>query len=307
LLYNVQPIFLLFTSEFGVGAAQSSLALSLSTGFLAFSILCAGAVSERVGRKGLMFVSMTLAAVFNVLTALAPSWQILLVCRALEGFSLGGVPAVAMAYLAEEIEPDGLGLSMGLYVGGTAFGGMVGRVGMSAMSEHFSWRIALLSIGVIDLLVALAFVTLLPSSRNFVRRTDLSMRYHVATWKGHLTHQRLPFVFIIGFLVMGVFVTIYNYAGFRLMSAPFNLTATQTGLIFSAYIFGIVSSSCAGALSDRVGRGPVLVAGIVHHCNRLVTHMLVASPLHRARYHCGHNRILRFALDREWLGWTHGA
>ncbi|MGC7986164.1 MFS transporter, partial [Salmonella enterica] len=55
LLYCVQPLLPAFAQEFGIGAASASLALSLSTGFLAVSILLAGMVSERYGRKELMF------------------------------------------------------------------------------------------------------------------------------------------------------------------------------------------------------------------------------------------------------------
>ncbi len=263
LLYCVQPLLPAFAREFGLGAASSSLSLSLSTGMLAVSILCAGALSERTGRRGLMFASMTLAALFNVFAALSPSWNLLLIWRALEGFALGGVPAVAMAYLAEEIASEGLGFSMGLYVGGTAFGGMVGRIGMSVLEEHFSWRTAMLAIGVVDLVAAAAFVMLLPPSRRFVKRTDLTLRHHFRLWGAQLRHARLPFVFAIGFLVMGAFVTIYNYAGFRLTAAPFNLSSTACGLIFGAYLFGMVSSSSAGALADRLGRAPVLVSGLL--------------------------------------------
>jgi len=262
----VQPLLPAFSTEFAIGAMQSSLALSLATGFLAVSILCAGALSERIGRRGLMFASMALAALFNLIAALAPSWHGILAARALEGFALGGVPAVALAYLAEEINPAGLGLSMGLYVGGTAFGSMIGRVGMSVMSDFFSWRIAMLSIGLVDLLAAIAFITLLPVSRNFVRRLDLGPLHHLAIWRRHLTHAKLPSLFAIGCLLMGVFVTVYNYAGFRLMAPPFSLDAIPTGLIFSAYVFGIASSSGAGALGIALTLAselPCVIAGIV--------------------------------------------
>ncbi|CAG9266616.1 MFS transporter [Paraburkholderia unamae] len=262
LLYCVQPLMPVFASEFHVGAAQSSLALSLSTGFLAVAILCAGALSERLGRRGLIFASMILAALFNVLAALEPGWHGVLVARALEGLALGGVPAVAMAYLAEEIEAGGLGLAMGLYVGGTAFGGMIGRVGMSYMSDHVSWRAAMLTIGVIDVIAAVVFLLLLPPSRRFVRRADLSPAHHVALWRKHLSSSTLAAVFATGCLAMGVFVTIYNYAGFRLLAPPFALDATQTGLIFCAYLFGIVAASVSGALADRWGRALVLGSGV---------------------------------------------
>ncbi|AJX01060.1 MFS transporter [Burkholderia gladioli] len=262
LLYCVQPLLPLFAQAFSIGAAQSSLALSLSTGCLAVAILAASALSERLSRRRLMFVSMALAAALNLAAAWMPSWPGVLVARALEGLVLGGVPATAMAYLAEEIQPRGLGLSMGLYVGGTAFGGMVGRVGMSMLSDWMSWRAAMQWIGAIDIAVAIGFALLLPASRHFVPRAGVSLGEHVAQWRRQLAHPALPAVFAIGFLAMGEFVTIYNYAGFRLMAPPFSLDATRCGLIFSAYVFGIVASSTAGALADRFGRAPVIVAGV---------------------------------------------
>src|ERR1700754_1861688 len=102
-VYGVQPLIPEFADDFGISAAQSSLALSLTTAFLAVAILCAGAGSEMFGRRGLMFISMCCAALLNIALAFIPNWHGLLVLRALEGFVLGGVPAVAMAYLAEEI------------------------------------------------------------------------------------------------------------------------------------------------------------------------------------------------------------
>ena len=262
LLYCVQPLLPAFSADFRVGPAESSLALSLSTGFLALAILGAAAVSERVGRRGLMLVSMFAAAAFNIAAAVAPGWPLFLTARALEGIALGGVPAVAMAYLAEEIHPDGLGLAMGLYVGGTAFGGMIGRVAAGILTELSSWRMALGAIGVIDLVAAVGFFALLPRSRNFTRRS-LSASDHWRAWGVHLNHPALPSLFAIGFLVMGAFVTVYNYAGFRLMAPPYDLDQTKVGLIFTVYLFGIAASSLAGAQADRLGRGPVLLAGVV--------------------------------------------
>jgi YNFM family putative membrane transporter len=118
------------------------------------------------------------------------------------------------------------------------------------------------TLGAVDLAVAVAFVLLLPTSRNFTPRNGLGPSHHISLWRGHLRHPRLPFVFAIGCLVMGAFVTVYNYAGFRLMRPPFNLDASETGLIFSAYIFGMVASSSAGFMADKFGRGPVMISGI---------------------------------------------
>jgi MFS transporter, YNFM family, putative membrane transport protein len=263
LLYCVQPLLPAFAQDFHVGVAESSLALSLTTGFLAVAILCAAAGSEVLGRRGLMFASMCGSAILNMADAFVPNWHALLIARALEGFVLGGVPAVAMAYLSEEIHPRGLGLSMGLYVGGTAFGGMFGRVGIGALTEFASWRVALGTMGAVDLIAAIGFIALLPASRNFERRPRLDPAYHLSAWQGHLRHSRLPFLFLIGCLLLGAFVTIYNYAGFRLTASPYNLSSPQISLIFVVYVFGMAVSPVAGALADRLGRGPVLLGGIM--------------------------------------------
>ncbi|BEV46521.1 MFS transporter [Afipia carboxidovorans] len=262
LVYDVQPLLPEFATDFQVSAATSSLALSVTTACLAIAILCAGAGSEMFGRRKLMFVSMGLASFLNIAQAVVPDWHALLFIRALEGIVLGGVPAVAMAYLAEEIHPKGLGMTMGLYISGTAFGGMAGRVLSGVIAEHTSWRWALGTIGVIDLLMTFAFIMLLPPSRNFQRQVGFDARFHLQAWGRHLRDAGLPFLFLIGCLSMGAFITIYNYAAFRLVSAPYELNQTQLGLIFTVYLFGIVASSTAGAMVDRIGRAPVLLTGL---------------------------------------------
>lgn len=262
LLYCVQPLLPAFVAHFGVTPAASALSLSLTTGCLAVAIVLAGALSEGLGRRGLMFVSMLLAALCNLAASLAPSWETLLAARALEGFLLGGVPAVAMAYLSEEIEPKGLGFAMGLYVGGSALGGMLGRVAMGAMTEYIDWHMALAALSLVNLFAAIGFYLLLPPSRNFVRRAGLGAAYHLQAWGRHLAQPGLLSLFLIAFGLMGVFVSMYNYLGFLLAASPYALSPLQISHVFYAYLFGAVASPVAGALADRFGRARVLLSGV---------------------------------------------
>ncbi|MDQ0563157.1 YNFM family putative membrane transporter [Rhizobium mesoamericanum] len=279
LLYCVQPLMPIFAADFAVSPAASSLSLSLSTGFLAFAIFCAAAVSESFGRRSLMFVSLLGASLCTIACALVPSWHALLVIRALEGLLLGGVPAVAMAYLSEEIEPRGLGASMGLYIAGNAFGGMAGRVVTGMLAEFSSWRIALGSLGVLGLAAAIGFVLLLPASRNFAPSKVFDARFHLRAWVGHISNPALPLLFAISFLAMGSFVTVYNYIGFRLVQPPYNLNQTELGLIFAAYLFGIAASWIAGLLGDRIGHFIVLPAGIAIAAAGVAVTLSSALPL----------------------------
>ncbi len=278
LLYCVQPLLPVLATQFAVTPAQSSLALSLTTISLAPAILIAAALSDSLGRRGLMFASMAAASAINLAVAFAPGWSTLLALRALEGAALGGVPAIAMAYLAEEIEPSRLGRAMGLYVGGTAFGGMCGRVGTGILTHLGGWRLAIGTVGAIGLITSLAFVILLPPSRNFTPRPGFDPRYHAAAWRSHATRPAMLLLYAISFLAMGAFVAVYNFASFRLMAPPYALNQIQLGLIFTIYLFGVAASPLAGTLADRFGRDKILSIAILVTASGIALTLLPGLP-----------------------------
>jgi MFS transporter, YNFM family, putative membrane transport protein len=263
LLYCVQPLLPEFTKAFGVSPAVSALSVSVSTAALAIAIFIAGFVSESWSRHRMMTLSLAASSALTVIVALLPDWHALLIVRALEGFALGGVPAVAMAYLAEEVHPEGLGLAMGLYVGGTAIGGMAGRVISGVLADFFGWRVAIGGIGLLGLLATFAFSQLLPPSRRFKPRRGVGFHHHRRSLAGHLRHGGLPFLFAIGFVLMGSFVTLYNYVGYRLIGQPFGLNQTEIGAIFTVYLTGVVASPWSGKMADVFGRGRVLIASLL--------------------------------------------
>lgn len=263
LLYCVQPLLPVFAQDFHVSPAQSALTMSLATALLAVAILCAAVLSEGFGRRNVMFASMTAGALMTMAAALAPGWTLLLLSRAITGLVLGGVPAVAMTWLTEELEPRSAGYAMGLYIAGTAFGGMVGRVGSGILTDFFGWRSALGVFGVTGILAAVGFLLLLPPSRHVVRRMAFDPAFHLRAWLIHLASPGLRMAFLIAFTGMGAFITIFNYVGFHLTAAPYRLGQSDMGLLFLVYMFGIASSSIAGPLTDRFGRRRVLPAGLL--------------------------------------------
>ena len=257
LLYCVQPLMPLLAQEFALTPAQSSLSLSISTATLALSLLASSALSDRFGRKPLMVAALAVAALMTLLCASAHGYGQLLAARALLGLALGGLPAIAMTYLSEEIAPAELGLSMGLYISGGAFGGMVGRMLTSLLSDFFSWRLALAAMGVAGVLAAAEFWRSLPPSRHF-RATRGGWRALPAGVRQHMADDGLPWLFALAFLLMGCFVSTYNYISYRLLAAPFGLRQSVVGGISLLYLLGIFSSVWAGRLADRFGRRGVL-------------------------------------------------
>jgi YNFM family putative membrane transporter len=210
-------------------------------------------ISDRVGRRQMMTLSLFAASTLTLLSTLIPGWHALLVSRLLTGIALAGIPAVAMAYVAEEVDPICIGGAMGLYIAGSAIGGMVGRLAASVISDWLGWRAALAIIGGCSLTGALIFWRTAPPSRSFVAR-----KHDWASFSASLRHLRsdaaLPWLYTAGFLLMGALVTAYNYVSFYLLRPPYSLSQSAVGAIFLFYIVGSFSSTWFGQLAGRLGR-----------------------------------------------------
>jgi YNFM family putative membrane transporter len=277
LLYCVQPLMPLLARDFALTPAQSSLALSVSTATLAIALLVSSVLSDRFGRKSLMAASMFSGGVLTLLCAFTQGYGQLLVLRALLGLMFGGMPAVAMAYLSEEIEGKSLGVAMGMYIGGSAFGGMTGRVLASFISDFWSWRAAMGVMGAAGLYAAWEFRRSLPESKNF-RAAQRGLRGLVNGMRSHLSDAGLPWLFSLSFLLMGCFVSLYNYIGYRLLDAPYGLRQSAVGLLSVLYLLGIFSSVWAGRLADKLGRRNVLWMVMIAMLAGLLLTLLGALP-----------------------------
>jgi YNFM family putative membrane transporter len=302
LLYCVQPLMPLLAHEFALTPAQSSLSLSISTAALALSLLFSSLISDRWGRKTIMVVALMVSGLMTVLSAFAQNYVQLLVVRTLLGLALGGMPAVAMAYLSEEIDAESLGVSMGLYISGNAFGGMIGRMLASLLSDFLSWRVALGVMGVAGLLAAWEFWRSLPVSRNF-RRSSGGMAALLHGLRLHFGDGGLPWLFALAFLLMGCFVSAYNFIGFRLLGASFGLRQSIVGTISLLYLLGIFSSVWAGRRADRLGRRHVLwttmaamLAGLLLTLSNNLVLIVAGMALYTFSFFASHS------IASSWIG-----
>ncbi|MDI2130953.1 MFS transporter [Yinghuangia seranimata] len=261
MLYTTQTLLPQLSDRFGLTPAQASVSVSVTTGALALAVIPVSMLSERWGRVRVMTVSVFAAALLGVLAAFAPDFGTLVALRTLQGVALAGLPATAMAYLAEEIEAPALPAAMGLYVAGNSIGGMGGRLVTGFAADLGGWRVALFAVGLLALSAAVAFRVLVPRSRNF-RPGGLSSRAMTATLRGHLADPTLRRLYLLGMLFMAAFGTVYNYLGYRLLAPPFGLPEAVVGAIFVIYLAGTFSSAAAGRLVGRFGHRTTLWAAV---------------------------------------------
>ena len=260
-LYCVQPLMPAFARTFSLSPAAASLSLSVTTGVLAVAMFAAGALSDTLGRKTVMVASLVTAAAATMLIAFAPNWPSLIALRALTGLALAGAPAVAMAYLAEDMDRTAVGFAMGLFIAGNTLGGMGGRLSVAAIADSGGWRVGVGAIGAFSLVCSVLFALSLPPERTSLPKG----RAHpiLPAIRLHLSDPGLRYLYMLGFLVMGAFVTTYNYIGFRLAAAPFSLSQASIGFVFVIYLVGTIVSPVAGALAGRYGRRRIIGPAIL--------------------------------------------
>lgn len=264
-LYSPQAVLAQIAGDVGVSAADAALVISASTLGLAIGVIPWSLVADRLGRVRAMSIAVIAATVFGLLVPFAPTFSLLLTGRFVEGLMLGGVPAIAIAYLSEEIEPRHAARAAGTYVAGTSIGGLLGRLVAGPVTELTNWRVGVFTVGVLCAVSAVLFISLIPAPRGFVPRrarergTDLSL---VRLLGANLKSPRLLALYAQGFLLMGGFVALYNYLGFRLAHDPFNLPQALISLVFVAYLAGTWSSAQAGILAARFGRWSILLGSL---------------------------------------------
>ncbi|MFW0783782.1 MFS transporter [Gordonia sp. CPCC 206044] len=261
-LYYIQALLPQLSDHFGVSPATSALTVSLTTGLLAAAIIPASVLSERLGRVRVMVISALSAAALGVVLPWVPSIELLLAGRALQGVLCAGVPAVAMAYLAEEVEGAALGTAMGRYVAGTTIGGLTGRLIPGFAVDAVSWQWAMEIACLVSLGFALLFWRTIPASKFFEPKR-ISPSITVRNLLAHLRDPGLRPLFVLAFVLMGGFVTVYNYLGYRLLRDPFDLDESVVATVFFMYLAGTFSSAIAGRLADRMGRRRVVVTSVI--------------------------------------------
>jgi MFS transporter, YNFM family, putative membrane transport protein len=264
-LYSPQAVLPLISADLGVGAANAALLISATTVGLAIGVIPWSVLADRVGRVKAISTSVTVATLVGMLVPFASTFGLLLAGRFIEGLLLGGVPAIAVAYLTEEVSPVHTARAAGIFVGGTTIGGLLGRLISSPVAETAGWRVGVFTVAAVCGLAAMGFVRLAPEPRGFT-----PMAWRDANPVGTLSHRlganlRTPrqlALFAQGFLLMGGFVALYNFLGFRLTRAPFNLAPSTVSLVFLAYLAGTWASSRAGAEAERFGRKWVLLSAV---------------------------------------------
>lgn len=258
-MYLTQPILPLLSREFGRAPATAGLSVSVVVLFIALASTGYGPLSDTLGRKPVMVGSCALLALPTLLCALSPSFEMLLFFRALQGLFIPGLTAVAVAYIADLVEPEALGRTVGGWIAANVAGGLSGRVISGIITDFFGWRSAFVCFAGLTLLCAVLLALSLPRAGA---TTAVGWRRAYSGMLAHLADRRLLGAFLIGGALFFGFIGIFTYLPYYLTGAPFFLSPALVAFAYVSYVAGMIVSPLAGRLSERVSRRVLIAVGV---------------------------------------------
>ncbi len=261
-LYITHPLMPLFRHEFGLSELQASWSLSVPMLTLGLSLLIFGPLSDAIGRRKIMILTLSGAILAGGLLGHAENYHQLLLLRAIQGFMLGGLPAVAIAYLGDEFNRKALLLAVGFYISGNSLGGVSGRLLGGLITDLSSWQFAFEAIAMGSLVGLALFIWLLPPSQHFAAK-PLKLSHMGQDLLGHLRNPWLLGAYLIGGLNFFIFSNQFSFVTYLLSEAPYNLPPSLLGLLFLTYLSGTFGSAISGRVAQHLPQALCILMGIL--------------------------------------------
>ena len=261
-LHLMQPLLPELSQQFQLSALTVSWVYTMGTLCLGLSLLVYAALSDAWGRKKLLLITLIGMTLSTLILSQVSSFQALLFWRAVQGLFLGGLPAIAIAWMGEEYSKPALVSAVGLYISANSLGGISGRLLSGAMADLGHWQWVFYPMTLLGLLSCWLVWRYLPASLQF-QRQPFRLRQALSDNLFHLRQPLLLLVYLIGGLNFLVFLNQYTYIAFVLAAAPFSLSSSLIGLLFVTYLTGTVGSALSAKIAARLSAPGAMAAGIL--------------------------------------------
>jgi MFS family permease len=259
--------------DFGLSSSAAVLSFIVAFGLSkALTNLGAGALAERVGRRRLLILGWLLALPVPLLIALAPSWAFIVAANVVLGLNQGLTWSMTVVMKVDLVGPRRRGLALGLNEAAGYGGVAVAAAGTGLLAAEFAARDVLVVAGFAIAVAGLALSAL------FVRDTS---RHVALEQAGHSTGDDGRTRSLTEAFAQGTYrspaLRSCSQAGLvnnlndamawglvPLFLAANGASVSEIGIVAGVYpaVWGLGQTG-TGAWSDRVGRRPLIVCGML--------------------------------------------
>ena len=261
-LHLLQPLLPALSKSYHLTPPQTIWVYTIGTLCLGLSLLVYAALSDAWGRKNLLMLTLCGMTVSTLALTQVESFAALLLLRALQGICLGGLPALAIAYMADEFSKPAMVAAVGLYISANSLGGISGRLVAGAMADIGHWQWVFWPFALLSLLSLVAVWRYLPVSGRFVASRFRFKQALNDNWH-HLRQPVLLLSYLIGGLNFFIFLNQYTYITFVLSDAPYSLSSMWIGLLFITYLTGTLGSAISGKVALKMPVPLGMALGVV--------------------------------------------
>lgn len=260
-LYVTIPLTALFSDLFKVSLAQSAATGSIFSVGFAIGCLLFGAISDKYGRKKVIFIGLLALSIVSFFLGIVDSLFWLVILRGLQGIAAATFSPVALAYVVEMFPVEKKVTTIGFVSTGFLVAGIAGQVISTAVSQHFGWHMVFFLLSIVYIITAVLVHYSLPKGETSQSNTDILGP--IKQMGKVFTHKSLVLSYMIAFVLLMAFVNMYTVLGNYLSSPTYNLTSEQILYFRLAGLFGMLLSPLAGRLTKRFGVRQVLQGGLL--------------------------------------------
>lgn len=250
-LHLLQPLLPQLSREFALTPLQASWAYTVGTLCLGVSLLFYAALSDAWGRKKLLLLTLTGMTISTLALTQVDSFGALVCWRAVQGLFLGGLPAIAIAWMGEAYSKPAMVAAVGFYISANSLGGISGRLMAGALADIGHWQWVFWPVALLGMLSCYFIWRFLPLNTAFVAK-PFQWRQALADNLYHLRQPVLLLTYLVGGLNFFIFLNQYTYIAFVLADAPYSLSSFWIGLLFVTYLTGTVGSAISGRVAQRM-------------------------------------------------------
>jgi DHA1 family bicyclomycin/chloramphenicol resistance-like MFS transporter len=275
------PALPALTEGFGAPMAQAQLTLSALLLAFGLSQLMWGPLSDRFGRRPILLVGLSAYVLASVASTLAPSMDLLIVCRALQGAAMGAAVMCARAVVRDLYTPLQGARVMSKGLSGLGVIACLSPPLGGLLSDLFNWRAALLATAIFGAaclgLVALRFQETVAQKNRLALRPATLLR----TWLSILRHPTFSAFTALAAASYGGLFTFLASSSFVFIKV-LGLGKTQYGLLMLSTGFAyLLGTFLCRRLLPRFGvRRSIIIAGGLSLAGGTLMGVLALAKVH---------------------------
>lgn len=253
----ITPILPDISDDLGISVGVAGLLVTAYAMVGGIAAIFSGPIIDRLGRKPVVVVGMSILAVATVLSAIAPTFGLLMASRALAGLGVACLTPAVFSAVGDYFAWEERGRAMSWVITANTSASILGVPAGALVSGLFSWRITFTLLAALCLLFTFLLFTKLPGEQ---KREAGAPTPGMGAILQVLRDKPTAMAIYSSHMATCYWFVIITYVG-AYYRDEFGVSKSALGVVTMLMGVGVlIGSNVGGRLSDRIGKRPVIVA-----------------------------------------------